>query len=183
MKLKKTLLFFAIVICFAGTIKNAYPQSDSLYWKEMDLKRIGLNFFNFSKPDKFNFEVVVIGGVKNPGMYLLAEGTSLIELVALTGGTNYESSFENFKLVRAKAKNPELKSDTVFVFNYTDFFDKEKVGNYSKQNPLLKPGDILLFPIRPDKDFWDIAQKVATILVIPLISIATLIVTIMNYNK
>ena len=177
--MKKLLIFLLLIIAASGI---TYSQSDSLLYREMDLKRIGVNFFNFSKPDKFNFEVVVLGGVRSPGIYLLSDGTSLIELVALTGGSIDESIYDNFKLIRAKSKNPELKSDTVMVISYKDFFDKEKVGNISKKNPLLRPGDIITFPIKPDKDFWTIASQVATIFVIPLVSVATLIITIMTYN-
>ncbi len=173
-------LLFSIILITHGKVS---AQSDSLLYREMDLKRIGVNFFNFSKPDKFNFEVIVLGGVKNSGIYLLAEGTSLIELVALTGGTGDESFYDYIKLIRAKTKNPEIKADTVMVVSYKDFFDKEKIGSMSKHNPLLRPGDIISFPIKPDKDFWEVASKVATIIVIPLFTLSTLILQIMIYNK
>lgn len=179
---KKIVLGLLIVlISFLSNL--VWGQSDSLYFREMDLKRIGVNFFNLSKPDKFNFEVVVLGGVKNSGIYLIPEGTTLVEIVALTGGSVDESIFDNFKLIRAKSKNPDLKADTVMIISYKDFFDKEKTGSMSKINPLLKPGDIITFPIKPDKDFWDYAGRISTIFIIPLISMATLIVTILNYNK
>lgn len=176
-------LVFGILILIFSISNLLIAQSDSLLYKELDLKKIGVNYYNFSKQDKFNFEVIVLGGVRSPGIYLLPEGTTLIEIVALTGGSIDESIYDNFKLIRSKSKNPELKADTIMIISYKDFFDKEKVGSLSKQNPILKPGDIVSFPIKPDKEFWDTASKVATIFVIPLISVATLIITIMSYNK
>lgn len=175
------LAFLFLSLVFISN--SILAQNDSLLYREMDVKRIGLNYFNFSKPDKFNFEIIVIGGVKSSGIFLVPDGISLIEVVALTGGAVDESILDNFKLIRAKNKNPELKSDTVIVLSYKDFFDKERLGNISKVNPLLKPGDIISFPIKPDKDFWDTATKIATIFVIPLITIASLIVNIMTYTK
>lgn len=183
-KLRKRLVLIALIFAtFVGISSKASAQTDSLIFREMDLKRIGVNYFNFSKPDKFNFEVIVLGGVKAPGIYLLSEGASLIELVALTGGAIDESIFDNFKLIRAKAKNPELKADTVMIISYKDFFDKDKTGSVTKHNPLLKGGDIISFPIKPDKNFWDYAQVISTVFVIPLITIASLIINILNYSK
>lgn len=183
---KKSILLFIILLLGV----NLYSQqdtsgytSDSLLFRESDLKRVSMNYFNLSKPYKLNFEVVVIGGVKNPGVYLVPEGTTLVEVVALTGGAQDESILENFKLIRTKNKNPQLKSDTVYVLNYDDFFDKEKSGSISKINPTLRPGDIITFPIKPEKEFWDIAQRVAGVVVVPLLTALTLILNIMIYNK
>jgi len=161
-----------------------WAQSDSLQiYRQSELQKLGIPYYNLSKSDKFNFEVVVIGGVKQPGIYLLPEGTTVIELVALTGGVSDESILNNIKLIRAKTKNPEIKADTVITISYSDFFDKEKIGSISKRNPLLKPGDIITFPIKPDKDFWQTAQNLTTIFILPLLAAATLIVTILTYSK
>jgi hypothetical protein len=184
MSYRKKITIGLVLLFLMISDHSVLAQSDSMMiYRQSDLSKVGMNFYNFSKPEKFNFEVIVLGGVKSQGIYLLPEGTSLIELVALTGGSVDESIFDNFKLIRAKLKNPDLKADTVMVISYKDLFDKEKIGSVNKMNPLLKPGDIITFPIKPDKDFWDTAGKISTIFIIPLISAATLIVTIMNYNK
>lgn len=180
----KKIVFGILFLQFIGLGNMLWGQSDSLQiYRQIDLQKVNVSFYNFSKTDKFNFEVIVLGGVRLPGIYLLPEGTSLIELVAMTGGALDESIFDNFKLIRAKSKNPELKADTMMIISYKDFFDKEKVGSFSKHNPLLKPGDIISFPIKPDKEFWDYAQRITTIFVLPLLTAATLIVTILNYTK
>lgn len=177
------LLFAAVSFEVKAQSDTVVQQSDSLYFREQDLKRISTNYFNLSKPNKFNFEVIVIGGVKNPGVYLIPEGTSLVEVVALTGGAPDESIFDDFKLIRSKKKNPELKSDTVFVLNYNDFFDKDNTGKILNANPLLKSGDIIAFPIKPERDFWQIAQGIASVVIVPLITLASLIINILTYNN
>lgn len=183
---KKSIIIFILLL----TGMKLYSQqdtsgysNDSLLFRESDLKRISTNYFNLSKPYKLNFEVVVIGGVKNPGVYLVPEGTTLVEVVALTGGTQAESNLENFKLIRTKNKNPELKSDTVLIINYDEFFDKEKSISISKSNPILRPGDIIAFPIKPEKDFWEIAQRIAGVIVVPILSLLTLYIQVLLYNR
>ena len=179
---KKLFGLLFVVIFLIG--KDVFPQNDSLMlYKQLELQRNGVAYFNMSKSDKFNFEVVVVGGVRQPGIYLLPEGTTVLELIALAGGAGDESILDNFKLIRAKYKNPELKADTIIVISYKDFFDKDKTGSFSKKNPLLKPGDILAFSIKPDKDFWDYANRLSAVFVLPIVSIATLIIAILNYQK
>jgi hypothetical protein len=181
--IKNVVLGLLFLILF-GICNFTIAQNDSMQiYKEADLKKVGVAFFSYAKPDKFNFEVVVLGGVRLPGIYLLPEGTTVLELVALSGGVTDESILDNFKLIRAKTKNPELKSDSVITISYKDFFDRDKIGSLSKNNPLLKPGDIITFPIKPDKDFWDYAGKISTVIVLPLLTIATLILQVLNYNK
>ncbi|MFA7361215.1 MAG: SLBB domain-containing protein [Candidatus Kapaibacterium sp.] len=184
---KILLLILSVIITSSALIAQTdtlYQQNDSLLFREQDLKRISTNYFNLSKPNKFNFEVVVIGGVKNSGIYLVPQGTTLVEIVALTGGAPDESIFEDFKLVRTKYKNPELKKDTVIVIDYNDFFERNKSGEFTNITPiLLKPGDIISFPIKPEKEFWDIAQRVAGVVIVPILTALTLILNIMIYNK
>ena len=123
-----------------------------------------------------------MGGVKNPGVYLIPEGTSLVQLVSLTGGAIDETIFEDFKFIRTKDKNPNLHADSMLVLNYMDFFnfDEKKSKNISQPNPILLAGDIIVFPIKPEEDFWQTAQRITGIFIVPLLSIATLIITIIN---
>ena len=158
-------------------------QDDSLKFKEYQLKKTGLGYYNYSDPEKFNFEVIVWGGIERQGVYLVPEGTTLISLISFTGGAKDETIYEDFKLIRTKQKAGTLKSDSAFVINYKDLFDKEVKGAINKPNPILQPGDILVFAIKPEKDFWDYAQRIAGVFIVPLLSIGTLIVSILNYSK
>jgi protein involved in polysaccharide export with SLBB domain len=146
--------------------------------------KAGMNYYNYSDKDKGAIEVIVWGGVKNPGMYLIPEETSLVELISLTGGAADDKIYENFKFIRTKNKNPNLKTDSVLVLNYRDFFvfdEDKKDSTFSKPNPTLLAGDLIVFPIKPEEDFWDIAQRVTSVIILPLFTLATLIVTILNY--
>jgi len=162
---------------------SGIAQDDSLKFKEYQLKKIGANYFNYSDPEKFNFEVVVWGGVRNPGIYLVPDGTTLITLIALTGTATDETIYEDFKLIRTKQKSGTLKSDSAYIISYKDLFDKEIKGAINKPNPVLQPGDIIVFPIKPEKDFWEIAQRVAGVFIVPLFTLGTLIISILNYSK
>jgi len=69
----------------------------------------------------------------------------------MTGGAPEESIYEDFKLNRTKSKNPELRRDTVYVFDYIDYFDKTKEVTIQQIDPLLKPGEIIAFSIKPER--------------------------------
>ncbi len=184
--MKRILSIIFVVLTYSSLFSQSDTvnlQTDSLYFRETDLKRLSLNYFNLSRPNKFNFEVIVIGGVKSPGIYLIPEGTSLVEVVALTGGATDESIYENVKLIRSKIKNPELRADTVYTLNYKEFFEKDYTEKIQKKNPLLKPGDIISFPIKPDRDFWQIATGIAGVIVLPVLSMLTVLLNVMIYNK
>ncbi|MBN1632767.1 MAG: SLBB domain-containing protein [Ignavibacteria bacterium] len=182
-KSKLKVLLIAIII--AMTAGTALSQLDSVKFGLLETMKAGANYYNYSDKDKGAIEVIVWGGVKNPGMYLIPEGTSLMELISYTGGAADDRIFENFKFIRTKDKNPELKTDTVIVINYRDFFvyDKKKSDSLSKPNPTLLAGDLIVFPIKPEEDFWVIAQRVASVFIVPLLSIATLIVSIIRLSN
>ncbi len=176
--MKKILLILTLLIPLSGI-----TQDDSLKFKDYQLKKVGANYYNYSDVEKFNFEVVVWGGVRNPGVYLIPEGTTLITLISLTGSATDESIYEDFKLIRTTQKSGTLKSDSAYVINYKDLFDKDVKGKINKPNPILQPGDILVFSIKPEKDFWEIAQRVAGIFIVPLLTLASLTLQIINLSK
>jgi hypothetical protein len=182
--MSKTAVILIIFLLY-GFAVTGWAQMDSVKFGLLETIKTGANYYNYSDPDKGAIEVIVWGGVKNPGMYLVPEGTSLMQLISYTGGASDDRIYENFKFIRTKDKNPELKTDTVIVMNYRDFFiyDKKKSDSLSKPNPTLLAGDLIVFPIKPEKDFWDIAQRVTSIFIIPALTIATLIVTILNYSN
>lgn len=181
----KNSKFLLIVFIIVITSVTGWTQFDSVKFGLLETMKAGANYYNYSDKDKGAIEVIVWGGVRNPGMYLIPENTSLMELISLTGGAADDRIFENFKFIRTKDKNPELKTDTVIIINYRDFFeyDKKKTDSLSKPNPTLLAGDLIVFPIKPEKDFWEIAQRVTSVFIVPALTIATLIVTILNYTN
>jgi hypothetical protein len=177
--MRKLILSFILTLF---VISTSYSQTDSALYGDA-LKKIGQNYFNFSNPSTENFEVYVWGGVKNPGIYLIPVGTDLIKLITLTGGAPDDRMYESFKLIRPKTRTGNMKTDSAFVFNYQDFFDSEKKGSFQKNNPELKAGDILIFPLRPEKDFWDTATRISSLLVLPLLTMISIALQIRNLSR
>lgn len=172
------LILFILIIPFA-----IYAQEDSIKFGPLETMKVGANYYNYSDKDKANIEVIVLGGVKSPGIYLIPKGKTLMDLLALTGGALDETNYENFKFIRTKKLNPDLKADSILVLNYKDFFDRDITKNLSVPNPILNNGDIIAFPIKPEKEFWDYAQRIAGVIVVPLVSVAVLILQIINLSR
>jgi len=181
MKIK--IFFITTILMIVLTAGTTTPQSDSVKFGELETSKMGANYYNYSDKDKGNIEVIVWGGIRNPGVYLIPEGTTLVQLISLTGGATDETIYEDFKFIRTKDKNPNLKADSILVLNFKDFFDKEKKSNISKPNPTLLAGDILVFPIKPEKDFWETAARVTGVIVVPLLTLTNLILQIINLSK
>ncbi len=162
---------------------QVYAQEDTIKFGPLETMKGGANYHNYSDKDKANIEVMVIGGVKSPGVYLIPQGKTLMELLTLTGGAVDESNYESFKFIRTKKLNPNLKADSILILNYKDFFDRDITKNISVPNPVLNHGDIIAFPIKPEKEFWDYAQRITGLFIVPLLSITTLILQIINLSK
>jgi hypothetical protein len=177
--MKKFFLF--ILITFLSALA-AKAQIDSIFVGE-NAKRLGFNYYNYSNPSTENIEVYVWGGIKNPGIFLVPVGTDIVRLVTLTGGALDDRMYQSFKLIRPKNRTGNIKTDSAFVFNYQDFFDSEKKGGFAKNNPELQAGDILIFPLKPEKDFWETAGRISSIIILPLLGITSIILQIINLSK
>lgn len=149
---------------------------------EYETKKMGVNYFNYSDPDKANIEVIVLGGVKNPGKYLVPEGSTFLDVMSLTGGLINDRIGDNIKFIRPSEKNGKLKDNKVMLLKYADLFKDDPISDVSKNNPVLRPGDVIAVPIKPEMTTWETIKDVAYVIT-PLISIGTLIVTILNYYK
>ena len=161
-----------------------YPlnaQNDTRVGEE-EIKKIGLNYFNYSDPDKTNIEVIVLGGVKNPGKYLVPVGTTVIDIMGLSGNLLREETADNIKLLRDAQKAGKLTDNNIVLLSYRDLFRDEPLKSVNKSNPVLLAGDILIIPITPEKTFWDYFISVSAV-VTPLVAIGTLIVSVLTLSK
>jgi hypothetical protein len=147
-----------------------------------ELKKTGTNYFNYSDPGKVNIEINVLGGVRYPGIYLVPEGTNVIELLSLSGNVILEETADNIKLIRTAQKNGRLTDSNIITLNYREIFKDEKLKSINKSNPVLIHGDILVIPITPEKTFWDIFKD-ASLVITPIASIAILIISIVSLSK
>lgn len=176
MKFKSSWYLLLLFVSFFF-INNAYSQDTSLVFGNKLMKQ-KINYYDFSDPLKVNFEVIAWGGFKNPGKYLVPEGTTLIDLLTFAGLPPNSTLLEDVKLLKAKSISSKYESASVMKFNYKKFFEKETT-NYSIENPILNPGDILLMPMEVDRVFWDYFKD-ALLILGPLASVISLIVTINN---
>jgi hypothetical protein len=172
---------FKIFIVIMLLICPVYAQNDTRSGEE-ELKKTGINYFNYSDPDKINIEVIVLGGVKNPGKYLVPQGTNVIDILGLSGNLLKEETADNIKLIRNAKIDGKLSDNSIITLNYRDLFKDQPLTSINTSNPVLLPGDILIIPIVPEKTFWDYISDISVI-VTPLVAIGTLIITIISLNK
>jgi hypothetical protein len=135
-------------------------------------------FFDFSEKNKVNIEVNVWGFIKNPGKYIIPKGSTFQDIISYTGGILNETKLDEIKLYRPKNDSLRTK-DEIIDLNYNDFFWEEKINLKNVKNPVLEPGDILVFPGGPRYFFRDNLGLITSLSSL-LISIVTLILTISN---
>jgi hypothetical protein len=177
----KLCYFFIIIIIIAGNSLTLFAQDDTRVTAE-ELKKIGFNYYNYSDPGKINIEITVLGGVRNPGRYLIPEGTNVIELLSLSGGIINEETSDNIKLIRSATQSGRLSDNKIITLDYKAIFKDEELKSVNKPNPLLLHGDILVVPITSERTFWD-DFKDASSIIVPLTTLATLIISIISLNK
>ncbi len=155
---------FVIMLVFLTNINLSYSQFDSSKIKagpeELNMAKGG-NYFNFADKNKINIEVTIIGGAGS-GRYLIPEGTSVFDLLLMSGGTG-RKNVEDIKLLRFSSETPQLKPNEIIQLKYETLYSEEKSDILkSNLNPLLKPGDMIIVPeIRPDQQsFWYYAREV-----------------------
>ena len=181
MSYHRLLRFLKLFSIFIFLTYPLYAQNNTRTGEE-ELKKTGINYFNYSDPDKINIEVIVLGGVKNPGKYLIPKGTTVIDIIGLSGNLIKEETADNIKLIRDAQKDEKLKNNDIITLSYRDLFKDEPLKSVNKSNPVLNAGDILIIPISPERTFCDNIKDVSVI-VSPLLAIGTLIITIITLSK
>jgi polysaccharide biosynthesis/export protein len=177
----KTHLSVILILFITGilSVNILYGQDNRERIGYEDIIKTGINYYNYAEKDKINFEVSVWGFVKNPGKYLIPNGTSFIDLISLCGGPVNEAKLEDIRIVRLKNDTLGVKEEKIINLNYNDFLWEEKISNVKRQNPVLYPGDIILIPGGPKYFFRENITLILTGLT-TLTSIAVLIVTILR---
>lgn len=177
----KFCYFIEIIVIIAVNSLHLYAQDDTRVTAE-ELKKTGINYFNYSDPGKVNIEVTVLGGVKYPGRYLVPEGTHVIGLLSLSGNVLQEETADNIRLIRTTQQSGKLSDSNIITLNYREIFKDEKLKSINKPNPLLVHGDILVIPITPEKTFWDFFSDISLVVTF-IATLATLIVSIISLSK
>jgi polysaccharide biosynthesis/export protein len=84
-------------------------------------------------------QVFVTGEVQKPGPVFIKTGTSVVQVIALSGGLSKFAAKSRIQVHRRVAG-----TERVFVFNYSDF----ESGTNLQGNIALRPGDVILVPER-----------------------------------
>jgi len=144
--------FFAILIT-----GEAFSQLDSDYVKigpEELLKPGAGNYFNYSDKNKVNIEVIMLGG-PSPGKYLIPQGTTIFDLMIMSGNTKSDYS-EDIKILRLKSETPILQARSYKQYAFDEFYeDDSEFLLKAYKNPLLQPGDLVILPeVKSDQNIF-----------------------------
>lgn len=157
-KLISYRISIVVILLLIFNINNSYSQFDSSTIKigPEDLNAVkGGNYFNFADKNKVNIEVTVIGG-NGTGKYLIPVGTTVFDLLIMSGGTG-RRNVDFIKLLRFSSETPQLKPNEIIDLDFSKLYSTENKDILSSQlNPILKPGDMLVVP-QPKTDpqsFW-----------------------------
>ncbi|HRE41325.1 MAG TPA: hypothetical protein PLG90_08310 [Ignavibacteria bacterium] len=176
--MKKSFLFIFTVFVIIP-FKSILAQDTTLIVADPMIKS-SFGLYDYSNIKKVNFEVIVWGGVTNPGKYIVPEGTTLIDIISFSGIKSSEKLFGDIKLLRPKKGVNNITSNEIKSYNLEKIFSKDQ-NSYSIDNPLLQPGDMLIFKFEPEKTFFDYVKDVL-LFVTPIASLAALIITISRTN-
>lgn len=154
------IFFFAFVLLIisAGSSLAQYEEyfgidSSKVKAGPEDLmeKQAG-KYFNYSDKNKVNIEVLVIGGAAT-GKYLIPDGTTLFDFLIMSGTTS-EEIMEDIKLVTIKSESPTFKTRNITEFDFSTLYGSKKEIQQAMQNPMLRPGDMILLPdVKPSNPF------------------------------
>lgn len=177
----KFRFFIGIITIIAFNTLYLYSQNDTRVTSE-ELKKVGTNYFNYSDPGKVNIEVKVLGGVRYPGIYLVPEGTNVIELLSLSGNVIHQETADNIKLIRTTQQIGKLSARHIITLNYRELFEDDELKSINTLNPVLNHGDILVVPMNPERTFWDFFKDFSLVIT-PLATLATLIVSVISLSR
>ena len=170
--------YLVLLILYFVSFSVAYSQPDKEHVGVENLLNIsGGAFYNYAQKNKVNIEVNIWGYVQNPGKYLVPKGVTVQDLISYAGGPLIDANLDEIKLYRPKNDSLFIMSDQIINLDYNDLFWEDEVIKKDKKNPVLLPGDILIFPGEPRlffKENFSIILSVASI----LISLGILILSI-----
>lgn len=125
-----------------------------------DLQSIKGNYHNYGDKNQVNIEVIVIGG-STSGKFLIPQGTTVFELLLMANSSS-KNGVEDVKLIRFSSETPKLKGNEVIFLDFDNLYndDKSEIMK-AMNNPVLKPGDMLIVPAPPDRyTFWFYAREI-----------------------
>jgi hypothetical protein len=174
-KNKFILLILFLISVYSINLSLAQNNKERIGYD--DITKEGVNYYNYSDKEKVNFEVCILGNIRNPGKYLIPAGTTFIDIFSLSGGSTIDAKLADIRIIRLKNDTLNIKEDKVIILNYSDLLSDEKIQNPRKQNPLLYPGDVILIPGITKSTFRENMSIILSSVSV-LTSIAVLLITI-----
>jgi protein involved in polysaccharide export with SLBB domain len=165
--------FSVLTLLITVNLVNAQDDDDLILGKTK--KEINAAVYDLSDPTGVNIEVNLWGFVRYPGRYRVPINTTFMDLMTYAGGPIEDSDLEEIRILR-NTTSPDLKPELIKL-NYNDLMWEEKISSKPKQNPLLKPGDVVIVKEDRKYTFRDDLGIVLPIIT-TLVGVATLIVTI-----
>lgn len=171
MRIKKYLLFVFLVILGGHSLAQSNLTIGRPYDQQINQKGA---FYDLSDPAGVNMKVQIWGNVQFPGLYLLSEKTTVIEVISLAGGPQPSADLDDMRVFRMK---PDSTYEMI-NFNYNDLLWNDKLEKVTPA-PKLLPGDIILLPGEP-RLYWREYLSLGLSVMSTLLSITLSIIYITN---
>lgn len=161
-----------VIIFLLSLVNYAQQEGDTRFGADpRNFQRPQGAFFDYSDPEAINIKVSVWGYVRYPGIYMVPEYSSVMDLVSFAGGPSDDADLEDIRIYRVKDQAQEL-----IKFNYNDLLWEKEVKNISPKGDLVA-GDVLILPGEPRLYFRDY-MSITLSVVSTLISLSILILNI-----
>ncbi|MBM4158646.1 MAG: hypothetical protein FJ216_07700 [Ignavibacteria bacterium] len=177
--MQKKYIFAVFFIILLACFDFSFAQDDKYKagLEEVDLLRQGIH--NFGRKDQFNIEVSAWGMTKLTGRFIVPKGTTLFDLVSYSGGPTATEEIQEIRIFRQKNDSLNIFKDELITFKYEDFVKEDNTLTNPKNNPVLMPGDIVIFLGTQKVTSRDILMIILQITTV-LVSVGTLLVTILR---
>jgi len=170
--------YFLTITLVLLSFNVVYTQPDREQVGNENLLNIsGGAFYNYAQKNKVNIEVNIWGYVQKPGKYLVPKGVTVQDLISYAGGPLTDANLDEIRLFRPKNDSLYITSDLIINLDYNDLFWEDNVNPKDKKNPVLLPGDILIFPGEPRLFFKENLSIILSISSV-LISLGILVLSI-----
>jgi hypothetical protein len=155
---------FAVVLMFSGVLGFAHGQS---YGRLEETQSNMASYYYFVQPGSPTVRVSVMGPVRYPGVYEVAKGSRLLDVLALCGGPDPgRVEFVNKQRTTLRLFRPQASDKDPF---YESLLENTLAGQ--TESPELLEGDVLVIDVaawrRFDwRDVLTIVNVVNTVVII-----------------
>ncbi|MCF8261487.1 MAG: SLBB domain-containing protein [Melioribacteraceae bacterium] len=153
--MKKQIKAFGFLFCTLFLSGNIFGQAGLFDLQQT--QKLGGFYHDLSDNYKQAIEVTLWGAVSSPGIYKLDKGTSLIELLSNSGGLRETFDLDEIRIIRkvrsmtvsdesnmSSIPNKEVVTDTVLIFDYSQFYDSPDIISGNPREDLLQADDIII---------------------------------------